>query len=377
MITPIRPVERDSELPLEESEMLERLRKWGSSPVPVRDRPSSPAVGPAHVAHIGAVILREQAEQRRRVVKRRATGWLLSVAAAGALFLGSDKISSWDQVASWVQRGTDRVAGMPGSGENSSTSPSVQGTPEKVSASRANAKLVVRRSALPGTVEAGPSEPVPVDVQVGSAIEAGPEGAEIIAEATRAELKEGAAIDVKELSEGLEAWFVRFGSVRFTVDPNRKKRVTVDTVDSRFEVVGTDFTVIAPDPAQESFGSRLVVHHGTVRVYSQNGEKALVGAAGRWPSEESLRRRAANANAFHKQKAPSRASEPRPLATTTLAEENRLFQAGLRARNSGKDNEAIRVFSELMARYPRTSLGREAELEITRARTRLTTGRAP
>jgi outer membrane protein assembly factor BamD (BamD/ComL family) len=61
------------------------------------------------------------------------------------------------------------------------------------------------------------------------------------------------------------------------------------------------------------------------------------------------------------------AASQRPSESGTLAEENRLFQAGLAARNAGDGAGAADAFAQLLSRYPRSVLREQALAEQFRA----------
>jgi hypothetical protein len=60
-----------------------------------------------------------------------------------------------------------------------------------------------------------------------------------------------------------------------------------------------------------------------------------------------------------------------PSPTPSLADQNRLFQAFLDARDEGNDAAAVRALDELLARFPDTPLADQARLARFRALQRL------
>jgi outer membrane protein assembly factor BamD (BamD/ComL family) len=75
-------------------------------------------------------------------------------------------------------------------------------------------------------------------------------------------------------------------------------------------------------------------------------------------------------------RAPLRTSNPqsassRPLEGSTLAEENGLLRRALSSSRSGDDELAVNLHDSLIARYPRSPLAQNAELERLRALSRL------
>jgi len=73
---------------------------------------------------------------------------------------------------------------------------------------------------------------------------------------------------------------------------------------------------------------------------------------------------------------PARAAErvrtPKPTATahqeeSTLAEQNALFTAAVKARRSGEPGKAMGLLDQLLSRYPRSPLADQAKVERARA----------
>ena len=146
------------------------------------------------------------------------------------------------------------------------------------------------------------------------------------------------------------------------------QRFVVLTPDAEVEVRGTRFHVGLASP-DENCGhgtpTRVVVDEGVVVVRSASGE-VRVPAGQRWPNGCA---------------APTAPAPPSPVVVTrrqpklaaapsasTLATENDLFGAALRAERSGDRSEAAHLLDALLTRYPQTPLRESAE----RARARVT-----
>lgn len=218
---------------------------------------------------------------------------------------------------------------------------------------------------------------------------------ELKSESTIAQLEPGASLMARELLDVRETYSLETGTIAFSVDPNRKKLVQIETPNGRVEVVGTKFIVTVREPKERSFDdgkdqrysasplsvTTVSVSEGRVRVHHA-GEIHVVSPGEQWSSENSrLAGDTPSLAPFHPTPIPRRTESTASLskkggsvaATTTLAEENRLFQAALIARNSGRDVDCARLLDEFTRRYPSSMLRREAELEQARVNARLNT----
>ena len=152
--------------------------------------------------------------------------------------------------------------------------------------------------------------------------------------------------------------------------PARDRRVIVQTPDARVTVRGTRFSVdVRPRASGRGTVTGVSVSRGLVEVTS-GGERFLLSTGQSWSSPERTvasgdRRPAAQAAA------PKPHATKRPSPPPTLADENRLFQAALYARNAGDDERAARLLTELLTRFPDSPLAQEARLERARALQRL------
>lgn len=165
---------------------------------------------------------------------------------------------------------------------------------------------------------------------------------------------------------------VAFGAV--DVDLPRKlphgQALIMETPDAQVRVIGTAFRVdVSLDNAGKP-ATEVSVRRGTVWVTQQGERRATLGAGSKWRSAAKVAARATaepTANEMRSKAAfvPSRGA--RAEAQGTLAEENRLYEAALAARNAGDDRRAAEAFGQLLARYPRSVLGEQSLAERFRA----------
>jgi hypothetical protein len=154
------------------------------------------------------------------------------------------------------------------------------------------------------------------------------------------------------------------------------QRFVVVTPDAEVEVRGTRFHVALASPSEEcghGTPTRVVVDEGVVVVRSPDGE-VRVPAGERWPAA-CAEPRALAAAAVTPPAVTRRAPRPAapqapstPESPSTLATENDLFGAALRAERSGDRAEAAHLLDALLTRFPRSPLTESAQ----RARARLT-----
>jgi hypothetical protein len=201
----------------------------------------------------------------------------------------------------------------------------------------------------------------------------------------RAEL--GASSELQILSPTAKERRLRLRAGSVDVDLPHKlepgKHLVVETPDAEVLVVGTAFTV---NYGGEPGAAKTEVHvrRGTVWIMQGGKQRAVLRAGDRWassvpsvtpapapvaPAVVSRRARPSRVGTSSRQSPVKRAAEASaPSAESgTLAEENRLFQAGLTARNAGDSAGAADAFSGLLARYPRSVLREQALAEQFRA----------
>jgi hypothetical protein len=166
---------------------------------------------------------------------------------------------------------------------------------------------------------------------------------------------------------------VGFGAI--DVDLPRKlpngQALILETPDAQVRVVGTAFRVDVSLDDTGKPATEVNVRRGTVWVTQRGERRATLGAGSKWRSAAQPAARAAveplavetPTKTAHGPSRPSRAAE----AQGTLAEENRLYESALAARNAGDDRRAAEGFGQLLARYPRSVLGEQSLAERFRA----------
>jgi len=144
----------------------------------------------------------------------------------------------------------------------------------------------------------------------------------------------------------------------------------LETPDAQVRVVGTAFRVEVNLDAGGKPATEVSVRRGIVWVSQSGVRKATLGAGSKWRSAEAP---VAVAPASKSESArvettaaPSRSGRPTE-AQGTLAEENRLYESALAARNAGDDRRAAEAFGQLLARYPRSVLVEQSLAERFRA----------
>jgi hypothetical protein len=168
-------------------------------------------------------------------------------------------------------------------------------------------------------------------------------------------------------------------------------RFVVETPDREVEVKGTAFEVrvLSPHELTKDPGcavqtlTRVIVEEGVVIVRGPDGFEELIRAGSSWPAgcpaEVTSAGVAArgpvappqvSAPAARPSSAPrSRASHPEPSTAptsegaSTLAVENDLFSAAVRAERAGDRRGALRTLDELLLRYPASPLRDAAATE--------------
>jgi hypothetical protein len=145
----------------------------------------------------------------------------------------------------------------------------------------------------------------------------------------------------------------------------------METPDAQVRVVGTAFRVDVNLDESGKPATEVAVRRGTVWVSQRGERRATLGAGSKWrsapePSAETASaatpKSEARTEAFASRGAP-RPAEPQG----TLAEENRLYESALAARNAGDDRRAAEAFGQLLGRYPRSVLREQSLAERFRA----------
>jgi len=164
---------------------------------------------------------------------------------------------------------------------------------------------------------------------------------------------------------------VRLGAGTVDVDLPIKlaegRKLVVETPDVDVIVVGTAFSV-GVERSSGAVATAVTVRRGTVWIMQGGKQRAVLSAGQSWRTPSAV---AVNETVEPREEPAQRstrgtADTARP-AEGTLAEENRLFQAGLSARNAGDPLAAADAFGLLLGRYPRSVLSEQALAERFRA----------
>jgi hypothetical protein len=201
-------------------------------------------------------------------------------------------------------------------------------------------------------------------------------------------LSESTELKLSQPSAAEERITLRRGRVDVSVDKavEAKRSVVVETPDAEVVVRGTVFDVRV-EPVAGKSNTRVHVTQGSVWVLAQGVQVALLSAGQSWSS-------ASGVDAAEPQpvsvpvpvaapvaeavappvsapavapRTPAAAREATPRRVGTLAEENRLFAAGVEARNRGDAGRAAELFGELLSAYPQSTLREVAQVEHFRA----------
>ena len=259
---------------------------------------------------------------------------------------------------------------------------------------RGAADGVARGPALPVPTQAVPAQPAPYAGFTTSGPGAAPvvAGETVAAQAEAVELTapDGTSVRVEPKSE---LTLVRADAIRWlqlqsgSLEAHVAKlapgaRFVVATPDRQVEVHGTRFHVSLV-AADEGCGggtvTRVRVDEGVVTVRGSGTPEEQIMAGGQWPS--GCAPRAAEPSRASTRAKPARhqatsGSEPAVVQApqpSTLAAENDLFAAAVRAERAGDSAAALRALDELVARYPSSPLRGPAESE----RARITSHAAP
>lgn len=235
------------------------------------------------------------------------------------------------------------------------------------------------------------SDPVEVEVSSGVAVATRHGVASVVSTATRLRIAEGDAVrtgpDARAtllLPRGVRVDLFRatkasivsaqeldqkialdIGETLISVPrPGGPHTFSVATPDARVIVHGTEFTVRV-DEADASHRTRtsVSVTRGAVSVIDAKGER-LLNPGDTWSAADAAPPAAPPVLGLPQQRAHAVVSKE---AASSLAEQNRLFQAALDARRAGDDALALKAIDELFARYPDTTLAQEARLARFRA----------
>jgi ferric-dicitrate binding protein FerR (iron transport regulator) len=187
--------------------------------------------------------------------------------------------------------------------------------------------------------------------------------------------------DLQLVRADAERW-LRLGSGAVEVHVAKLKaaeRFVIATPDAEVEVRGTRFRVAvvsAVDDCGQGTVTRVSVTEGVVVVRS-SGRESRVEAGRRWPTgcaegRVSIAPRPAGDPREDPKKqvvpraAAARAVAPADVSVSTLATENDLFGAALKAEGAGDKREAVQLLDVLLARFPASPLRESAAVERAR-----------
>jgi len=342
-------------VPRSPSQPDEMLRRLGSQVVPVEDPERAEHRRVQVVAALSRSI-RATADRKRRSLRTRFV-WGLGIAASLALGVG---------IASRVQQGS-------------------------ADAARAFSTVAEVTGAVVVT-ENGESRVLPHGSNFAlrslGEIETAPEAqAEIRSQKSSVHLGPATKLTVPRTTALEERYKLAVGRVDISVDKDSRiaRSVVVETPNAEVVVHGTVFSVGVASRSKHTV-TEVSVTRGSVWVLQHGVQVALLGAGQRWSSDVD----AAIApvptvsapvapvaplsmldDAASRRGTPAHAM-PRPTVAeakaSTLAEQSRMFQEAIDARNRGEDARAAELFARLLARYPSYE---EAEVQLFRAQKRL------
>jgi hypothetical protein len=339
-----------------ENDLVRVLESMGKGAVPVEDAERSAARRERVVSALGNHIIAVHERRSRRF----AAAVFLGVAAAAAVgvgFLGLEQLRSNEPSAAIAVANVSagEVRGVVG--RALSMGPGAQGVP----------------------VEAG------ARLKGGEQLETFDGGA-LELSVDNGNVRLGALSKLEVLSPSRAERRLRLGVGSVDVDVphlgRTSERFVVETPSVDVVVVGTAFSVdVGGSAARET---KVNVRRGTVWILSHGERLAVLKAGDVWSSERNPVAESPAANAPALDGAPTAAvkaphvAQARPtegaareaVAPGSLAEENRLFEAALAARNGGDDGRAADAFGALLSRYPRSVLAEQALAERFRALSR-------
>jgi hypothetical protein len=201
----------------------------------------------------------------------------------------------------------------------------------------------------------------------------------------RSSVAVASATELRVLAPSLAEERIRlaFGRVDLHVAKHAKvpRSVVVETPDAEVVVRGTVFTVGVSEEGGVT-NTRVRVTEGSVWVLTA-GSREIVSAGEEW-SSIAARRSTATPLPVLPSAVVSAPNPPPPEAPrapapikgqrgtrSALAEENKMFDAAIGARNRGEDRRAIELFGALIGRFPKGHLAEEARVERLRAMRRL------
>ena len=333
-----------SRFPSQPDDMLRRL---GSQVVPVEEPKCAEQRREQVVAALSRSI-RATADRKRRALRTRVI-WGLGIAASLALGLGF--------TARARQQARD-------SGSAFSTVFELSGA------------VVVTENGESRVLSDGSSFPL----HTLGEIETAPESrAELRSRKSTVQLAPATKLSAPRSSLVEERYRLAVGRVEVSVDKDSRltRSVVVETPDAEVVVHGTVFAVGVTSRGKQTV-TDVSVTRGSVWVLQHGVQVAVLGPTQHWSSDVETTNPAPAVTApvpAVDDSSTHHAVTPRPLRTpvadakaSTLAEQSRMFQEAIDARNRGDDARAAELFARLLARYPSYE---EAEVQLFRAQKRL------
>lgn len=324
------------------------------------------------LAAIGRTI-RHSAEDRERSARRRKLATIAgSLALAAGLALG---------VVSFRHSHAAKVAAPSAPSAQPSRVAFVRSSSGTLVVTHGNRARVVAQNELPS-------------LSGGDELETSADG-EAVVQTERSTIQVQPATQMSVLSPSVVEERIRLAlgrlDLKVSKQPHSPRSVVVETPDAEVVVRGTEFTVAVGSEADTTVtrvsvteGAVWVLHHGE-RVllslgdeWASNGERKTVAAAPPPAPEVTTPTPASRSRSRSRSATPAVSAKPaaakaRPDAppSSTLPEENRMYQAALDARNRGDDKKALELFAAVIARYPDGHYGELAQVERMRALKRL------
>ncbi len=333
----------------------EVLRRLGGQVVPV-DEPERVEQRREQVVGALSRAIRESAERRRRALRARL-GLSLALAASLALGVGA-AVHAHRTVELTLSRTT--VADISGA---------------VVVTEAGQSRVVAHGSVL--SLQAGGEIETALDAR-----------AELRSEKSVLRVAPATKLTVPAATRLEERYRLALGRVDVSVDKDSRlsRSVVVETPNAEVVVHGTVFAVGVASRSDRTV-TDVSVTRGSVWVMANGVQVALLGPGQHWTSETPAGSAHGVSDVASEVKDASSHVDRVPLRerihvarsrdataeakASALADESRMFQDGIDARNRGDDARAVELFSQLLARYPSYE---EAEVQLFRAQKRL--GRA-
>lgn len=335
-----------SRFPSQPDDMLRRL---GSQVVPVEEPKRAEQRREQVVAALSRSI-RATADRKRRALRTRLV-WGLGIAASLAVGVGF--------TARARQRDSDAASAF-------STVFELSGA------------VVVTESGESRVLSDGSSFPL----RTLGEIETAPESrAELRSQKSTVQLAPATKLSAPRSSLLEERYRLAVGRVEVSVDKDSRftRSVVVETPDAEVVVHGTVFSVGVTSHGKQTV-TDVSVTRGSVWVLQHGVQVAVLGPTQHWSSDAETTSSAPAVTApvpTVDDATPPHERTLRPLRNagsvsdakaSTLAEQSRMFQEAIDARNRGDDAHAVELFARLLARYPSYE---EAEVQLFRAQKRL------